>query len=98
MLAEEANVGGVLGDCFRHARAAYVAIDAHHAVTLRHDDVEIVRDHQHAEPAFGPQPTDQRVKLRLADVVDAADRLIKDQQAGISQKRTGEQNPLQLTA
>src|SRR5262249_33078473 len=75
--AEQPRVLGMLGHRLGHARAAHVPIEADHAVALRHDDVQIVRHEEHAEAALGAQPTDQRIKLRLAGVVDAAHRLVE---------------------
>ncbi len=62
---EQARVLGMLSHGFRHARAADVAVQADDAVALGHDDVQVVRDQQHAEAAGVAQATDERVELRL---------------------------------
>src|SRR5499427_11161029 len=74
---EQPGVLGMLGHRPRHARAAHVAVEADHAVALRHDDVQIVGHEEHAEAAFGAEPPDQGIKLRLARKVDAARRLVE---------------------
>src|SRR5262245_44757556 len=96
--AEQSGVLGMLGYRLRHTRAAHVAVEADHAVALRHDDVQIVRHEEHAEAAFGAEPTDQGIKLRFARVVDAARRLVEHKHARRSNERTGEHHALQLAA
>src|SRR5215472_16109581 len=51
--AEQPGVLGMLGHRLGHARTAYVAVEADHAVALRHDDVQIVGHEEHAEAALG---------------------------------------------
>ena len=96
--AEQAGVLGMLRHRLRHARAAHVAVQADHPVALRHDDVQVVRHQQDAEPALGAQPADEGVELRLAGVVDAAHRLVQHQQVRRSDQRARQHHALQLAA
>src|SRR5262249_10334817 len=56
---KQARIFRVLGDRPRHARAADVAIEADDAIALRHDDVQVVRNQQHAEVADRSDVSDQ---------------------------------------
>src|SRR6478752_7663296 len=94
--SEEACVGWVLGHRLGNARAADVTVETDDAVAARHDDVQIVRDEQHAEAALIAQACDQVVELGLARVVDALHRLVEHQEIGIAKERTREHDALQL--
>ncbi len=59
--SEQAHIFGMLRHCLRDARAADVVIEADDAVALRHDDVQVVRDEQHAETARVAQAADEGV-------------------------------------
>jgi hypothetical protein len=48
--------------------------------------LKLRRDHQHAQAAFG-QLVDQRLNLRLGADVDAARRLVEQQQRGLLQSQ-----------
>src|SRR5262249_40600828 len=50
------------------------------------------------EAAFGAEPPDQGIKLRLARIVDAARRLVEHEHPGRSDQRTGEHHALQFPA
>ena len=95
---EQARVLGMLRHRLRHARAAHMPVEADDPVALRHDDVQVVGDEQHAETLLGPQLADQVVELGLARVVDAAHRLVEHQHVGRADQRACEQHPLQLAA
>jgi hypothetical protein len=75
-----------------------MTVETDDAVALRHDDVQIVRDEEHAEAALGAQPADQRIKLGLARIVDAAHGLVEYQDAGRADERARQHGPLQLAA
>ena len=96
--AEQPPVGRMLGHRLRHARAADVMVEADDAIGARHDDVQIVRDEQHAEAGLVAQAPDQVVEVRLAHVVDALHRLVEHQEVGLAQQRAGENDALQLAA
>ncbi len=96
--AEQAHILRMLRHRLRHARAADVAVEADDAVARRHHDVQIVRDEQHAEAAYVAQAPDERVELGLADVVDAAHRLVEHEQRRTSEQRPRQHDALQLAA
>ena len=95
--AEEPHVLGVLRDPLRHPEQHTCRL-RHDPVALRHDDVQVVADEQHADPARLPQPPDERVELGLAGVVDAAHRLVEDEEVGVAQQRARKHDALQLAA
>ena len=96
--AEQAHVFRMLRHRLRHARAADVTVEADDAVAARHDDVQVVRDEQHAEAGLVAQAPDQGVELGLAHVVDALHRLVEHQQAGLARQRAGQHDALQFAA
>lgn len=94
--AEQAHVLRVGGDGVWHSRATDMVIEANDAVALGHDDVEVVADQEHAEAVRLPQAADQCVDLGLADVIDAAHRLVEHQEFGAAQEGARQQHALQL--
>ena len=60
---EQPCIFGVLRHRMRHTRAADVMVETDHAIALCHDDMQVMRDQQHAEAALGAQATNQRVKF-----------------------------------
>ena len=82
----------------RRAGAADMGVEAEHAVGRRHDDVQVVRDHDDAAPAPLPDRRDAFVEAELPGEVDVLDRLVEDQQVGVAQQRARQQHALALAA
>ena len=76
IFAEQLDKRRVPADLFRVAGAAHVAVEAHHLVSGAHDQVQVVRDHQHAAAVAVAQACDQAVQLGLAGDIDALHGLI----------------------
>ena len=49
---KKTGIFGMLRHGFGLPRAAHMAIEAQHAIAARHDDMQIVRDKEHAEFAL----------------------------------------------
>ena len=96
--AEEPHILGMLRDRLGLARTADVTVHANDAVALRHNDVQIVADEQDADTARVANAPDKVVQLRLARVVDAAHRLIENEELGLPQERACENDALKLAA
>ena len=96
--AEQPCVFRMPTDRLGRAGAADVPIEADDAVGRRHDNVQVVRDHQHPAAAARPNGADQFVEGGLPGEVDALYRFIEDEQVRIPQQRPREQNALQLAA
>jgi len=95
---EQPRILGVLRHRFRLARTANMPIEANDAVTLRHHDMQVVRDEQNAEVALVTYASNQIVQVSLSDKIDATRRLIEHEQIGITQKRPRNQNALCFAA
>src|SRR6202000_1236605 len=77
--AEQLLEGGILEHLLGLAFAADMAVQADHAVGLRHDDVKIGADEKHAATDLVAQLGDEVIKRRLARDVDAGKRLVEDE-------------------
>ncbi len=95
---EERDIFGMPGHGLGLAGAAEVAVDADHAVGRAHDDMEVVRDHQHAAAILALQAPDQIVEVELAGKIHPLHRLVEDQEVGVAQQGAGKQRALQLAA
>ncbi|MNC53382.1 hypothetical protein D3C75_1027870 [compost metagenome] len=97
-LAKQFDERRVAADLLGVARAAHVAVQAHHLVGGAHHQVQVVGDHQHAAAVALAQAADQPVQLGLAGDVDALHRLVEHQQFRLAQQGAGQQHALQLAA
>ncbi len=78
------------------ARAQDLPVQADHAIGLRHDHVNVVRDKQDAGAGLIADGGDQLVKLRLPGHIDASQRLIQNKKLGLAQKSARQNHTLQL--
>ena len=85
-------------DNFRGAFAADMAIQAQHPVACRHDHVQVMTDHQYGTAHVAAHLFDAPVKRGRTGLVQSLCRLVQNDDIGIAQKRTGQQNPLELPA
>jgi hypothetical protein len=84
-----------------HARSAFaadMAVKADHPVGRRHDHMQIMADHQDSSASVLPHGLDQAVERRLAGLVKALGRLIKDEELWGGEKGARQKHALELTA
>ena len=98
LLSEQGQVFGVIAHGLWMSRAADVLVEAHYAVGERHDEVEVVRDHDDAAASVVPDLRDQAVEFGLSVDVHVLDGLVENEQFGVAQQGAGEQDALALSA
>ena len=97
-IAEQRQIFRMPGYRFGLARAADMTIEADHRIGRRHDEVEIVRNQQHAAAAPVAESADPPIELGLAADIDALRRLVHHQKIGLRQQGARKQQPLELAA
>ena len=95
---KEARKFGVADDGFGAALAADVAVQADDGVALRHDEVQVVRDHQYGAVAALLDVADDGVKAGQGGRVDAGGRFVEDDELRLLQDGAGEQEALGFPA
>lgn len=95
---EEAGEFGVAANGFRAALATDMAVEADDGVALRHDEVQVVRDHQHGKAEFGLRFVDDGVKAGEGAGVDAGGRFVEDDEVGFFQDGAGKEQALGFAA
>src|SRR4249919_2611391 len=90
---DDLRVGLYLG---RHALGDLAAeVEDVDALGHRHDEVHVVLDEQDRERVVGAQPPDQLPELADLLVVQAAGRLVEQEQARLRDERTRDLDPLE---
>lgn len=80
------------------ALAADMAVQAHHAVRGAHYHVQLMADHQHRAAHFAPHALDLAIEVGGAAVIEALGGLVEQQQVGLLQQGSSEQDALELPA
>ena len=86
-----AHIGGQAG-------AADMAVQAIHAIGLRHNDIEIVGNQQHPAAVAVAQVHDHLVDIDRPRDIDVLRRLVEHQEFRLAQHGAREHHPLQLAA
>ena len=63
VLPKQLNKGRIAADLLRVARAADMAVEAHHLIGCAHHQMQVVRNHQYAAAVAVAQAGDQGVQL-----------------------------------
>ena len=95
---EEAGEFGMVADGLRAALAADMAVEADDGVALCHDEMQVVRDHQHGKATFGLGFADDGVKAGEGAGVDTGGGFVEDDEVGFFQDGTGKQQALGFAA
>src|SRR5579883_3681427 len=74
--AEERAISGIAAHHLGQAAAADMMIEADDMVRRRHDEMEVMRDEQHAAAALFADAADQREELGLPRDIDALHGLV----------------------
>jgi hypothetical protein len=96
--AEQGGIGGIGADILGRARAADMAVEADHPIGRRHDEMQIMGDHEDAAPAPVADAGNEPIKGELAREIHTLDGLVKNQQPRIADKGARQQRPLALAA
>ena len=75
-----------------------MTVEADHPVGRRHDHMQIMADHQHCRAGVLSHGLNQAVEGRLAGLVKALGRLIKDEELRGGEKGARQKHALELTA
>ena len=97
LLAEQLDVVGIAGYCFRVPGAAHMVVKAHDFIRIRHDQMEIMRNHENTTSTPVADAGNETVKRGLTVDVYPLGWFIKDQQVWIPEQRSGQDDPLELS-
>src|SRR5690554_1486378 len=98
LVAKGLNKRGVVRNIRRVAAATHVLVQADDLVGGRHDQVQVVGNHDHAAIELIPQLADQVIQGRLAVDIDALGGFIQHQEVRPPGQCPGQQQTLFLTA
>ena len=91
IVAQKVQELGIADDAFRAAVAADVAVQAEDVVARRHDEVQVVADHEDGGVVRALPVTDGLVVVTEGDGVDARCRFVQHDEVGVAQHGAGEQ-------
>ena len=89
-VAEQFQKRRVAADLFRVSGATDVGIETEHSVRARHDQVQIVGNHEHPAAEFIPQRLNQGIEIGLPHHIHALHGFVQDQQLRLTQQGTGQ--------
>lgn len=77
--AEQIEIRRIVADVLRLAVAADMLIETDNFICGRHDQVQIMRNHQYTAALIAADFTDQRIEFSLAGEIDALRGFVEDQ-------------------
>ncbi len=98
VLAKERNEIRIAQNGLWASHATHMVIETNHFVRLRHDEMQVMTDQEHAAMVAIADLADQAVEFGLAGDIDARKRLIQDEKLRAPDQCPREHDPAQLAA